>query len=70
MALGLGGAVEVIPQPRYVGGTGELDYIYVTVKYKFTPVTPLLGKFFGEDGSIVLTSNARQLMEVPMACQE
>jgi hypothetical protein len=66
---GLGdGLVVKEPQQVYVSGTDQLDYVLVSVEYNFETVTPLVGNFLGEDGSIVLSSEARQLIEVASPC--
>jgi hypothetical protein len=66
---GLGdGLVVKEPQQVFVPGTDQLDYVLVSVEYNFETVTPLLGTFLGNDGSIVLSSEARQLVEVPSPC--
>jgi hypothetical protein len=69
MAIGLGPGLTVLdPEPIYEEDSGSLDYIHVTVIYRFEPVTPLIADFFGEDGYIDLQSEARQLIEVESIC--
>ncbi|MFC1997437.1 TadE/TadG family type IV pilus assembly protein [Chloroflexota bacterium] len=46
----------------------QLDFIKVTVRYPFEIVTPLVGAFFGDSGAITLMSEARQVIEIPLAC--
>jgi Flp pilus assembly protein TadG len=54
------------PTKYYVDG--ELSRIVVTVRYEFEAITPLVGAFLGENGRITLESQARQLIELPVAC--
>lgn len=69
MAIGLGTELTVLePELIYEEDSGALDYIRVTVIYRFEPVTPLIADFFGEDGYIDLQSEARQLIEVEYIC--
>ncbi|MFN2237366.1 MAG: TadE family protein [Anaerolineales bacterium] len=69
MAIGLGPGLTVLdPELIYEEDSGSLDYILVTVIYRFEPVTPLIADFFGEDGYIDLQSEARQLIEVEYIC--
>ena len=64
--LGAGFVVQD-PVGHYVGE--NLEYIVVTVQYTFEAVTPLIGNFLGEDGSITLESQARQMVEMKAACE-
>ena len=69
MAIGLGPGLTILdPVLVYEAETSILDYIYVTVIYRFEPVTPLIGDFLGADGYIDLQSVARQLIEAPSIC--
>jgi Flp pilus assembly protein TadG len=71
MAIGLGTGLTVLePELIYEEDSGALDYIRVTVIYRFEPVTPLIAQFFGEDGYIDLQSEARQLVEVESICPD
>jgi hypothetical protein len=63
MAVGLGDSLEVKDPIMYYTHTGRADRIVVTVEYTFETVTPLVGVFLGDDGSILLRSQARQLIE-------
>ena len=66
---GLGeGLVVNEPQQVYVPGTDQLDFILVSVEYSFETVTPLVGAFLGEDGTIVLSSESRQIVEMSTTC--
>ena len=66
---GLGDEVTVKdPTTVYVMGTDQPDFILVEVEYTFETVTPLVGQFLGDDGSIVLSSESRQLVEVATVC--
>ena len=66
---GLGdGLIVKDPQQVYVPGTDKPDFILVEVEYTFKAVTPLVGTFLGDDGLIVLHSEARQLVEANSAC--
>jgi hypothetical protein len=66
MSVGLGGGVSVTPVIEYSGGVGQR--IRVQVVYRFRAVTPLVGSFLGEDGSIVLNSQSRHHIELPTVC--
>ena len=73
MAIGLGAGLTVLdPETFHVVDNGEptaeLDYIKVTVIYRFEPVTPLIGEILGEDGYIDLQGEARQLIEGAYIC--
>jgi hypothetical protein len=62
------GLVVKEPQQVYVPGTDQLDFVLVEVEYTFEAVTPLVGNFLGNDGTILLSSEARQLVEIPSPC--
>ena len=61
-AVGLGDGVTVIPSHH-----GD-DQIVVTVTYSFRTVTPLVGVFLREDGSILLSSQSTHHIEQPTPC--
>ena len=67
MAGGLGASFTV-DDPTKIYIDGQLERIVVTVRYPFTTVTPLIGSFFGENGTIALVSQARQLIEMGETC--
>ena len=62
------GLVVKEPQQVYVPGTDKVDFVLVTVEYNFETVTPLVGTFLGNDGSILLSSESRQLVEASSTC--
>ena len=64
-AFGLLDDLEINDEIIYYDGIPER--VVVTVTYEFDTVTPLIGEFFG-DGSIQLTSKARQIIESASAC--
>ncbi len=64
----LGNSFIVDNPTKIYSPDGYPERIVVTVRYNFTTVTPLFGVFFGDDGSIVLESQARQLIELRVAC--
>jgi len=68
MAIGLGDSLEVKDPVTYFTPTGRADRIVVTVEYTFETVTPLVGVFLGDDGSVLLESKARQLIEGATSC--
>ncbi len=39
------------------------DHIVVRVTYTFTPVTPLIGRLFGPEGEVLLTSTSQMRLE-------
>ena len=67
MAGSLGEHLTVDEPVRYYID-GEPNRIVVTVSYEFETITPMVGIFLGEDGKITLESQARQLIELPVAC--
>ena len=68
MIVGMGNDVEVNDPVKHYTPQGNPDRIVVTVEYPFRTVTPLVGVFLGESGQIVLTSQARQLIENGGVC--
>ena len=62
------GLVVKEPKHIFVPGTNQVDFVLVTVEYSFETVTPLVGIFLGQDGKILLSSEARQLVEASASC--
>lgn len=58
----------VDPPQKIYSPDGLPERIIVTVRYNFTTVTPLIGSFFGNGGTIELRSQARQLIEFRETC--
>ena len=67
-AVGLGDGVTVTIQEVQGIDPPVLERIIVTVEYEFKTVTPLVGVFLGEDGSIPLSSQSRQHVEQLYDC--
>ena len=67
-AVGLKDGLLVGDPVKYFNADGRPERIVVTVSYDFQTVTPLVGKFLGDQGKITLESQARQLIELPATC--
>ena len=67
MAAGLGEGISVTPTIEYNVG-GAPVRIKVHVAFRFRAVTPLIGTFFGSDGSIILKSQSHHHIENSTAC--
>ena len=68
LAIGLGDGVTIIIQEAVGGEPPRLERIIVTAQYEFRTVTPLVGIFLSEDGSITLSSQSRQHLENTTDC--
>ena len=66
-SFGLGDAVNVSSSIQNTA-EGAMDRMIVTVTYQFTTITPFVGSIIGNDGSILLTSQSRQFIEVRTEC--
>ncbi len=64
----LGASFIVDPPTKIFSPDGQPERIVVTVRHNFETVTPLIGGFLGNSGSIVLESQARQLIELRDPC--
>ena len=62
------GTSFMVDTPTIYWLDGQPQRIVVTVRFNFRTVTPLIGNFLGEDGSIMLESQARQLIELWISC--
>ena len=58
------GTSFMVDTPTIYWLDGQPQRIVVTVRYNFMAATPLIGRFFGNDGMITLESQARQLIEL------
>ena len=56
------------PVNHYIDSGTRIQYIVVKVEYSFQAVTPLIGNFLGDDGTIKLVSQARQMVELNSVC--
>jgi hypothetical protein len=68
LAIGLGDGVTITITEAMGGVPSRLERIIVTAEYEFRTVTPLVGVFLSEDGSITLSSQSRQHIEQATDC--
>jgi Flp pilus assembly protein TadG len=68
VAGGIGNSLIVDIPTKIYSPDGYPERIVVTVRYNFQTVTPLIGRFFSANGSIMLVSQARQLIEIRESC--
>lgn len=66
-SFGIGDAANVSSSIQNTA-EGAMDRMIVTVTYQFTTITPFVGSIVGNNGSILLTSQSRQFIEIRTVC--
>jgi Flp pilus assembly protein TadG len=67
VSVGLGDAVTVDPEILY-DYEGTPEQMRVSVSYNFNTITPFVGIFLGNGGSILLSSQSAQHIELALDC--
>jgi hypothetical protein len=66
-SFGIGDAINVSSSIQY-NLEGAMDRMIVSTTYQFSTITPFVGSFIGEDGTILLSSQSKQFIEIRTEC--